>query len=412
MADKAFLPNLSGLSHALALLEKYWKRSNNLNPNQIFTELQKVPLIPTKGRGEIETLETLAPLVIGGARKLHDERACAHMDPPTPWIAWAVDLWKAALNQNLLHKDVAPVATQIESRLISELAPLFGQSGGHFTSGSTVANLSALWAAREITGAHTVVTSNLAHISVAKAAHILGLKVDILKSDEQGKIQISDPDQLSHKIVVYTAGTTLTGAIDPLMRIGSPAWIHVDAAWAGPLRLTNIYSHVLNGIEIADSLAISAHKWLFQPKDSAIVLFKDVEKAHRVMSIDGPYLKSSNIGVVGSRSANAVTLAATLMAMGRDGISARIEHCLLQAQLFADKLIEDGRFEILEKPHTGILLWRTKAELEKEYLPLIYPAFVSTAQWKNQLWLRSVAANPNFDHAMLYEHIVKALENL
>ncbi|MFD7702194.1 hypothetical protein [Streptomyces caelestis] len=84
------------------------------------------------------------------------------MDPPTPWHAWAAALWAAATNQNLLHPDTAPAARALESRLLSWLAPKFGMDGGHFVPGATVANITALWAARELTGADQVVASSAA----------------------------------------------------------------------------------------------------------------------------------------------------------------------------------------------------------------------------------------------------------
>jgi len=82
-------------------------------------------------------------------------------------------------------------------------------------------------------------------------------------------------------------------------------------AWrrAGPLRLSSEYAHLLDGIEKADSVAVSAHKWLFQPKESAIVFFKDVELAHAAISFGGSYLAKPNVGVQGSRGAAANPMA-------------------------------------------------------------------------------------------------------
>jgi L-2,4-diaminobutyrate decarboxylase len=100
--------------------------------------------------------------------------AFAYMDPPTPWLTWAMALWNSSLNQNLLHPATAPVARHIEEKVIAWLAPFFGMQGGHMTPGSTMANLTALWSARECAGVAEVVTSGNAHLSIAKAAHLLG----------------------------------------------------------------------------------------------------------------------------------------------------------------------------------------------------------------------------------------------
>ena len=102
------------------------------------------------------------------------------MDPPTPWVAWAGAQWAAALNQNLLHPDSAPVARELEERVVEWLAPFFGMSGGHLVPGSSVANLTALWAARELRGVEEVVASEAAHLSVRKAAALLGLRFRVV----------------------------------------------------------------------------------------------------------------------------------------------------------------------------------------------------------------------------------------
>ena len=91
----------------------------------------------------------------------------AHMDPPTPSVAWTTALWQAALNQNLLHPDVAPKARLLSERVVTWIAPFFGMGGGHFVPGSSISNLTALWAARELKGVTKVASSKMAHLSVS-----------------------------------------------------------------------------------------------------------------------------------------------------------------------------------------------------------------------------------------------------
>ena len=86
--DKSFLPD-TGLEHAVDLLRQVSKVQENL-PDRF----------PNLGIGELETLDLLAPHVLGGAARLDSSNAFAHMDPPTPWITWATTLWNARLNQN------------------------------------------------------------------------------------------------------------------------------------------------------------------------------------------------------------------------------------------------------------------------------------------------------------------------
>ena len=311
MIEKDFKPDVKKLQRAAELLLQSAEGSS----------ASKLPdALPEHGIGSEAALETLAPMVVGDAARLGDATAFAHMDPPTPWIAAATTMWNAALNQNLLHPDLAPVARDAEARVLRWLAPWFGMRGGHMVPGSTVANLTALWAARETAGVTRVVASDAAHISVPKAAHILGLEFVEAASDAHGCLDTSAlPRQLDKSVVVLTAGTTANGAIDPLSITHDAGWTHIDAAWAGPLALTDAYRDRLDGLDRADSVAVSAHKWMFQPKESALIMFRDVDSAHRAISFGADYLATPNIGVLGSHGAVAVPLLATLLFMGQSG---------------------------------------------------------------------------------------------
>src|SRR5690606_18934033 len=123
--------------------------------------------------------------------------------------------------------------------------------------------------------------SSAAHLSVRKAAHLLGLELVEIPSLPDGSMDFARvPASLDDACLVLTAGTTAVGAIDPLELGGRAAWTHVDAAWAGPLRLSETHASKLAGIERADSVSLSAHKLFFQPKESAIVLFKSTAEAN------------------------------------------------------------------------------------------------------------------------------------
>lgn len=202
--------------------------------------------MPELGLGGHATLDFLAPAVLGKASALGDATAFAHMDPPTPWITWATTLWNASVNQNLLHPATAPAAREIEDRVIDWLSPFFGMDGGHMVPGSTIANLTALWAARECAGVREVAYGESAHLSVGKAARILGLAARPLPCGPSGAlVPEAVPKDLRQTALVLTAGTTSTGAVDDLSLCGRAAWTHIDAAWAGPLRLSHTHAHVL-----------------------------------------------------------------------------------------------------------------------------------------------------------------------
>lgn len=399
--DKEFAVDSDGLHQAVELMSRDFSRAEG------FTLPMELPLV---GMGSTAALNSLAPSILGGAARLGEATSFAHMDPPTPWITWAMTLWNASLNQNLLHPATAPVARQMEQRVVAWLAPFFGMNGGHMTPGSTVANLTALWSARECAGVTEVIASEGAHLSMAKAAHILGLKYLSVPIDANGSMDAAQlPADLSKSALVLTAGTTSAGAIDPFELAGKAAWTHVDAAWSGPLRLSG-YANLLTGIELADSAAVSAHKWLFQPKESALVLFKDTGKAHAAVSFGGAYLATPNVGVLGSHGATATALLATLLAWGREGVAQRIEHCMDLARHLRDFVVNDERLEIYAEPQTGIVVWRPKDDrLFDQVLQQLPVGSTSTTSIAGGRWFRNVAANPSADIDLLIATIQKAL---
>lgn len=205
--DKEFSVDPDGLHQAVDLMSRNFSSAEGLN----------LPIeLPQLGIGSTAALNSLAPNILGGGARLGEATSFAHMDPPTPWITWAMTLWNASLNQNLLHPATAPVARQMEQRVVAWLAPFFGMDGGHMTPGSTVANLTALWSARECAGVTQVIASEGAHLSIAKAAHILGLKYLSVPIDANGSMDAAQlPTDLSKSALVLTAGATSTGAIDP-----------------------------------------------------------------------------------------------------------------------------------------------------------------------------------------------------
>ncbi|PTU00410.1 aspartate aminotransferase family protein [Pseudomonas sp. HMWF031] len=399
--DKEFSVDSNGLHQAVELMSHDFSNAEGFN----------LPIeLPHFGIGSTAALNSLAPSILGGAARLGEATSFAHMDPPTPWITWAITLWNASLNQNLLHPATAPVARQMEQRVVAWLAPFFGMNGGHMTPGSTVANLTALWSARECAGVKEVIASDGAHLSIAKAAHILGLKYLSVPIDANGSMDAAQlPTDLSKSALVLTAGATSTGAIDPFVLASRAAWTHVDAAWAGPLRLSK-YAHLLAGIESADSVAVSTHKWLFQPKESALIMFKDTEKAHAAISFGGAYLATPNVGVLGSHGATATALLATLLAWGHQGVAQRIEHCMDLARCLRDFVANNERLELYAEPQTGVVVWRPEDQnLFNKVLLHLPVGSTSTTSIAGEKWFRNVAANPSADIDILIANIHGAL---
>lgn len=404
MTDPAFAPDAAALHDALDRLLDCFAAPSAL-PAPAYGDAGLPDALPEHGTGERAALERLAGPILRGAVPLRHPGFLAHMDPPTPWVTWAATQWAAALNQNLLHPDTAPVMRELEQRVVAWLAPAFGMTGGHLVPGSSVANLTALWAARELAGVREVVASDAAHISVRKAAHLLGLPFRAVPTDAAQRLVPAALGDVSQAGLVLTAGTVAAGAIDALGAGPDAAWRHVDAAWGGPLRLTATHAGLLDCIQHADSVAFSAHKWLWQPKESAAVLFADATRAHDALSFAGGYLAAPNVGVLGSHGSAALPLAATLLAWGRAGVAERLDTCMALADRLADLVHADPRLELRDRPQTGVVLWRPRHTDPDTVRRHLTDAFVSAATIDDQRWLRSVAANP----MACPEHVVKRM---
>lgn len=364
--------------------------------------------LPESGIGEMRTLDMLSGHVLGQAAQLGSPTSLAHMDPPTPWITWAMALWNASLNQNMLHEMTSPFATQAEAVVLTWLAPYFGMQGGHFCTGSTIANLTGIWAARDAAGVKMVVTSQAAHLSVEKACRLLGLELVVVPVDGRGRLDREQLPNLDDACLVLTAGTTATGSIDPLDLVGKAKWTHVDAAWAGPLRLSPSHSGTLDGVEAADSVAVSAHKWLFQPKDSALVMFRNLDVANAAVSFGGGYLAKPNVGVQGSRSAAAIPLLATLLAWGREGVAQRLDRLMGVADSLADAIDASDRLELWGRPQTAINVFRPVGSTAAAFVRALPAGMLSTCVLDGETWARSVAANPLVDMDLVVESILAA----
>lgn len=356
--------------------------------------------LPRTGIGERRAAARLTRAINARSIRLDAPDFLAHMDPPTPDLAANLVGLNARMNQNLLHPALSPFATEAERCVIDWLAPVFGMSCGHMCAGSTLANLTALWCAREH-GARRVLASADAHISVPKAAHILGLAFEPVGVDTTGRLDRNRLGDTTDAAIVLTAGSTGRGVIDTLSTVDA-TWLHVDAAWAGPLRLTR-YADRLDGIENADSVAVSAHKWLFQPKDSALVFFANPDAVARI-SFGGAYLETPNIGVQGSRSAAAIPLLATLLAWGQTGLAQRIETGMALAENLAERLARDDRTRLRQFPETGVLNWRPRVQPIEAVLDSLGDT-VSTTTIDGTTWIRQVAANYHADLDTIWRRI-------
>jgi glutamate/tyrosine decarboxylase-like PLP-dependent enzyme len=281
--------------------------------------------------------------------------------------ALAAEWLAAAWDQNAALYLKAPAASVVEEVVAGWVLDLLGlpkSATVGFVTGAQMANFTCLAAARRATllrhgwdvedqgleGAPPlqVFIGDAAHISILKALGMLGLgrgKARRIPTDDQGRIR---PDPLEHAlataggpvIVCAQAGEVNAGSFDPLARIAAAtrkhqAWLHVDGAfglWAAASRTRRA---LVDGIELADSWATDAHKWLNVPYDSGIAIVRDGAAHRGALSATAAYLlrqgdehrDPSDYTPEASRRARGFSLYAALRALGREGVAALVDRC-------------------------------------------------------------------------------------
>lgn len=292
---------------------------------------------------------------------------------------WLASAW----DQNSAFYNTTPATAlleQIALKWLLDVLKLPSESGGAFVTGATVANFTALAAARHdvlakagwnveadgLFGAPpiTVIAGEEAHPSLLKSLGMLGLGRDrILKVpvDNQGRMK---PDALpaikGPAIVCLQAGNVNTGAFDPIKEISRYAhengsWVHVDGAFGLWARVAPSRAFLLDGLEEADSWATDLHKWLNVPYDSGIAFVRNKESLSAAMAITADYLPTesqhrnpSDYTPELSRRARGVEVWAALLSLGRSGLSDMIERTCRHARRFAEAFSNAG-FQILNE---------------------------------------------------------------
>lgn len=258
--------------------------------------------IPAEGR-PVETVysELLRDVYASTALAQHP-RSFACIPGPASLFSWMGDVMTSAYNPHASCKVNAPAAACVEKRLIRWMCGLAGYpeatAGGLFVSGGSIANLTALTAARDAKLTDTeragaaVYISDQTHSSLAKALHIIGFRADQIRkipSDADFRMDLAAlRAQIEADIsagcrpfaVIASAGTTNTGSVDPLPEIAAlcrerDMWMHVDGAFGASALLSERQREKLAGIELSDSLSWDAHKWMMQTYACSVVLVRD-----------------------------------------------------------------------------------------------------------------------------------------
>ena len=287
-----------------------------------------------------------------------------------------------------------PGAVRMENMIIRWIAGLMGypaDAGGNLTSGGSMANLIGIVCARDAAGIKArdfekavIYITRQVHHSVDKAIRIAGLKECIIRHvpmDDHYRMQAADLDRMitvdkTHRLhplmVIASAGTTDTGAIDPLDEIGRIAkkhelWYHVDAAYGGFFMLTDEGKEKLKGIEMSDSLIVDPHKGLFLPYGTGVVLVKDAKRLQQSHIYSANYMQDAasatdeispaDVSPELTKHFRGLRMWLPLMLHGLRPFRACLEEKLLLAKYFHREIKNLG-FEAGPEPELSVVTYR------------------------------------------------------
>jgi glutamate/tyrosine decarboxylase-like PLP-dependent enzyme len=322
-------------------------------------------------------------------RRLHDNYPFFHPDyagqmlkPPHP-IALAAYLAAARINPNNHALDGGPATAAMEREVVAQFATMLGFDAGHLghlTSSGTVANLEALWIASRLHPGATVAFSSEAHYTHARMCELLGVRTCLIPVDARGKIDVgalaAEPASAKIGTIVVTAGTTATGAVDPVADVVQLArergWrIHADAAYGGFFTLlagvaeSRMDPAPWRALRDCDSIAIDPHKHGLQPYGCGCVLFKD-PSVGALYKHDSPYtyftsgdLHLGEISLECSRAgAAAAALWTTLRVLPLEptsGLGLELLACRRAALAFAERARAGHKLTAVVEPELDIV---------------------------------------------------------
>lgn len=379
--------------------------SRRVTPEATPAQLEKLfdePL-PEKGIPLDEILARFRDDVAPNAMGVPSPRYFGQFNPtPLPIGVWA-DALSSMLNQNAGAWRNGPTSAMIEARVTRWLCDLLNygpKSFGTLASGGSEANLIALKCARDSVAAEIVdggvrkapgdlviYASDQCHYSIDKSADLLGLgRQGVRKIPTDNRFHIS-LEKLRDAIardreaglvpccVVGVAGTTSSGAIDPLEELAAIArengcWYHVDAAYGGPLAFSPQHRDKLRGIELADSITFDPHKWMFVPFSCGATLVRDGgDVLRKSFDMTPEYLNEDRggadvefdffrYGQMGTRRFNSLKLWMALKFMGREGYAKTVERQIGLTKYLAQQIGGLKDFQLVGEVETAVCCFR------------------------------------------------------
>ena len=319
------------------------------------------------------------------------------------------EILSAPLNVNAMTWRTCPAATELETVVIDWLRQWLGlpdEFGGVVYDTASVGIMHALAVAREQAAPYTrklgltnrdlprfrIYTSDQAHSSAEKAAIALGLgekNVIRVRSDDEFRLDVNSLGQtiahdrqagLQPMAVVATVGTTSTASVDPILEIAKicqeqKIWLHIDGAYGGGFAMLPEYRWLGEGWEMADSIVINPHKSLFVPLDFSVLYVRDLERLRHVFTLVPEYLRGDTVeaeknymdyGIQLGRRFRALKAWVIWRSLGREGIVTRLREQIRLANLLANWIKKDNRFELAAPVSMGVVCFRFIGADEKK----------------------------------------------
>jgi glutamate/tyrosine decarboxylase-like PLP-dependent enzyme len=378
------------LDHAFA----YWDQVEGASSNRPWSEVFSQRLDPEftdEGRDAASVLDYVGACIDAPGFATTSPRFMAYIPGGGLPYSGLGDLLAAASNKYSGFASASPGAVRIENSCVAWLAGVIGyppEAGGTLTSGGSIANLTAVVAAREASdpeGGGAVYVTRFAHYCIDKALHIAGRGRSpkrVIATDENYRMSLEALEQTLEEdrrngvrpwLVIASAGTVDTGAIDPLPEIAElcrryGAWLHVDGAYGGLFALCGEGRALLGGIEQADSVALDPHKTLFLPYGTGAALVRDGRLLQEAFSASGEYIRPLGESEVGpspadlspelTRHFRALRLWLPLQIAGVAAFRAAQAEKLALARYFHARLSQLGDFDPGPEPQLSVVAFR------------------------------------------------------
>lgn len=355
----------------------------------LFTE--EIPLNPSDVN---DVLDFVLENVFSNTNLVSHPKCYAFVPGPSNYISVMADTLATGFNTFSGGWNTSPAAAELEIVTINWLLKIFGlppkTGGGLFTSGGSVANLTALVAARnekcgEDFSKAIIYLSDQAHSSNIKAIKIMGFKkeqIRIIPTDNEFKFSINKlkniiaRDRLEGSIpvcVIASAGTTNTGTVDPLLELSAICklenlWFHVDAAYGGAAILSKKGKRLLKGIQKADSITVDPHKWFYQPYEMGCLLVRNhkwlgntfTEKPEYLRDIEGntSEINFCDLGMQLTRRFRALKLYMSIKSFGLNAFAKAVTYNIELAEQLEKLMRESPYWEIVSPASLAVINFR------------------------------------------------------